>query len=128
MTTTPSPQAAAVHPEADTWQMFSDKHLLPDAIFYGNRLISLERIFDVAKARTAWLNSVRGYKVVFDHYVAEADIPTGVDGEFSPWDDGYATGVQHALELLRVEFNLPVPVPPMMPKVAARRAADQTNQ
>lgn len=32
----------------DTWEAFSDRNLLPDAVYYGKRLISLQRIWELA--------------------------------------------------------------------------------
>lgn len=104
-------------PDPDTWATFSDKYLLPDSLYYGDRHISLKRIWELASRRTTVLDSARAYKAVFDIYCDEVHTGTGEDGEFTSYDEGWANGVFLALNLIRAAFNLPVPLPPIPPTV-----------
>lgn len=105
-------------PDPDTWESFSDKYLLPEAIFYGKRLISLKRLWELAVRRTTVLDSSLAYKAVFDEYCDGIHKGTGLDDEFTNWDAGWAAGMFLALNLVRANFNLPIPAPPKPPTVA----------
>lgn len=109
-------------PLVNTFDSFAEYYAIPDEVVYGKRTFSLRNLWDTARRRETRLTAATGYREVWRCLQEEGDPGRPV----SEYHDGWVAGLETALVLLRVSFDLPsvaVSVPAAILDYRATKAA-----